>query len=391
VKFELGLFEKPVPDPALKSKVGLSESRQVALQAARESMTLLKNTNDLLPLAKNRKVLVTGPTADSMISLNNGWSYVWQGSEASLYPKSSPTIRRAIEEKIGAANITYVPGTKITRLPGSPSNSTPTDLEAEVDIPAAVRAAATADVVVLCLGEGSYTETPGNITDLTLGEPQLRLAEAIQATGKPVVLVLVEGRPRIINRIVDKSGAVLMAYNPGNEGGHAITDVLFGDFNPSGKLPFTYPRTPNGLITYDHKPFETENTAFGNMAFKPQFEFGQGLSYTTFAYSDLRLGQKTITGSQELPVSVTVTNSGRRAGKEVVQLYVGDLVASLSPAGKRLKRFAKVYLEPGQARTLTFKLRRDDLSFVGSNNKPVVEPGEFEVMIAGLKDKFELK
>jgi beta-glucosidase len=391
VKFELGLFEKPIPDPALKSKIGMAESQQAALQAARESMTLLKNTNNLLPLAKDRKVLVTGPTADSMISLNNGWSYVWQGSEESLYPKASLTILRAIEAKVGAANVTYVPGTKITRPPGTPSNSTPTDIEGEVDIPAAVRAAQAADVVVLCLGEGSYCETPGNITDLTLGEPQQRLAEAIQATGKPVVLVLVEGRPRIINRIVDKAGAVLMAYNPGNEGGQALADVLFGDVNPSGKLPFTYPRTPNGLITYDHKPFETENTAFGNMAFKPQFEFGQGLSYTTFAYSDLRLGQKTMTGNGDLSVSVTVTNNGRRAGKEVVQLYVSDLVASLSPAGKRLRRFAKIYLEPGQSRTLTFMLRRDDLSFIGANNKPIVEPGEFEVTIGGLKEKFELK
>jgi beta-glucosidase len=390
VKFELGLFENPGPNPALKSKIGLPGSRQAALQAARESMTLLKNTNNLLPLSKGRKVLVTGPTADSLISLNNGWTYVWQGSEESLYPKDRPTIRRAIEAKAGAANVTYVPGTKITRGPGG-SNNTPTDIESEVDIPAAVRAASGADVVVICLGEGSYTETPGNITDLTLGEPQLKLAEAIQATGKPVVLVLVEGRPRVINRIVDKAGAVLMAYNPGNEGGQAIADVLFGDFNPSGKLPFTYPRTPNGLITYDHKAFETEDTAFGNMAFKPQFEFGQGLSYTTFAYSDLHLGQKTITGNADLSVSVTVTNSGRRAGKEVVQLYVSDLVASLSPAGKRLKRFAKIYLEPGQSRTLTFKLRPEDLSFIGANNKPVVEPGEFEVMIAGLKGKFTLK
>ena len=391
VKFELGLFEKATPDPALKSKIGMPESRQAALQAARESMTLLKNTDNLLPLAKNRKVLVTGPTADSMISLNNGWSYVWQGSEESLYPKDSLTIRRAIEAKVGAANVTYVPGTKITRPPGSPSNNTATDVEAEVDIPAAVRAAGAADVVVLSLGEGSYCETPGNITDLTLGEPQLRLAEAILATGKPVVLVLVEGRPRIINRIVEKAGAVLMAYNPGNEGGQAVADVLFGDVNPSGKLPFTYPRTPNGLITYDHKPFETENTNFGNMAFKPQFEFGQGLSYTTFAYSNLRLAQKTITGNADLSVSVTVTNSGRRAGKEAVQLYVSDLVASLSPAGKRLRRFAKIYLEPGQSRTLTFTLRRDDLSFIGANNKPVTEPGEFEVTIGGLKEKFELK
>lgn len=390
VKFELGLFEKPMPDAALKSKVGLSESRRASLQAAHESMTLLKNTNNLLPLSKNRKVLVTGPTADSLISLNNGWTYVWQGSEPSLYPKDRLTIRGAIEAKAGKANVSYVPGTSI-KMAAGPSNSTPTDVDAEVDIPAAVRAAQAADVVVLCLGEGSYTETPGNITDLTLAEPQLKLAEAIQATGKPVVLVLVQGRPRIINRIVDKAGAILMAYNPGNEGGQAVADVLFGDFNPSGKLPFTYPRTPNGLINYDHKAFETEDTAFGNVAFKPQFEFGEGLSYTTFAYRDLRLGQKMISGNEELSVGVTITNTGKRAGQEVVQVYVSDLVASLAPAVKRLKRFAKVYLEPGQSRTLTFKLRRDDLSFIGSNNKPVAEPGDFDVLVGGLKDRFTLK
>jgi beta-glucosidase len=336
-------------------------------------------------------VLVTGPTADSLISLNNGWTYVWQGSEESLYPKDRPTIRRAIAAKIGDANVTYMPGTKIVRPAGSTSNNTPTDKEEEVDIPAAVAAARTADVVVLCLGEGSYTETPGNITDLNLGEPQLKLAEAIEAVGKPVVLVLVEGRPRIINRISDRAGAILMAYNPGNEGGTAVADVLFGDFNPGGKLPFTYPRTPNGLITYDHKPFETEDTAFGNMAFKPQFEFGEGLSYTTFTYKDLRLNSKTIAATDELSVSVTVTNSGNRAGKEIVQLYLSDLVASLSPPGKRLKRFAKIYLEPGQNRTLTFKLRRDDLSFIGANNKPVVEPGDFGVVVGGLTDRFTLK
>jgi beta-glucosidase len=389
VKFELGLFENSMPNPALKSRIGLPESRQAALQAARESMTLLKNTNNLLPLAKDRKVLVTGPTADSLLSLNNGWSYVWQGSEESLYPKDRPTIRRAIEAKAGAANVTYVPGTKITRPPGTTSNNTPTNVESEVDIPAAVRAASAADVVVLCLGEGSYTETPGNIPDLTLSEPQRKLAEAIVNTGKPLVLVLVEGRPRVINRIADNAGAVLMAYNPGNEGGQAVADVLFGDFNPCGKLPFTYPRFPNGLMTYDHKAFENES--FDNAGIRPQFEFGDGLSYTTFSYKDLRLARNTIGAGAELSVSVTVSNSGRRAGKEVVQLYLSDLVASLSPAGKRLKRFAKVYLEPGQSRTLTFKLRPDDLSFIGSNNKPVIEPGEFEVTIAGLRERFELK
>ena len=391
VKFELGLFEKPVPTAALKARFALPEWRQVSLQAARESLTLLKNANNILPLAKTTKVLVTGPTSDSMISLNNGWSYVWQGSEESLYPKDRPTIRKAIEEKVGATNVTFVQGTKITRPAGSTSNNTPTDKEEEVDIAAAVRAAQNVDVIVLALGEGSYCETPGNVTDLTIGEPQIKLAEALKATGKPIVMVLVEGRPRIINRIADSASAILMAYNPSNEGGTAIADVLFGDVNPSGKLPFTYPRTPNGLINYDHKPFETEDTAFGNMAFKPQFEFGEGLSYTTFAYSDLRLGKQVITANEELPVSVTVTNTGRRAGKEAVLVYVSDLVASISPPRRRLRRFAKVSLEPGQSRTLTFKLRRDDLSFIGADNKPVAEPGEFDVKVGGLNQKFTLK
>ena len=391
VKFELGLFERPIPPKALKRKFALPEYRQVSLQAAQESMTLLKNSNNILPLAKTTKVLVTGPTSDSLISLNNGWSYVWQGSEPSLYPKDRHTIRRAIEAEIGAANVTWVQGTKITRPAGSPSNSTPTDQEEEVDIAAAVEAARNVDVVVLALGEGSYCETPGNITDLTIGAPQIKLAEALKATGKPIVLVLVEGRPRIINRIADNMNAILMAYNPSNEGGTAIADVLFGDVNPSGKLPFTYPRTPNGLINYDHKPFETENTAFGNMAFKPQFHFGEGLSYTTFSYSDLRLEKQTIGANEELPVSVTVKNTGNRAGKEVVLVYVSDLVASISPPNRRLRRFAKINLDPGQSKTLTFKLRRDDLSFIGANNKPTVEPGEFDITIGGLTQRFTLK
>jgi len=391
VKFELGLFENPGPNPALKSKFALPESRQVSLDAARESITLLKNENKILPLSKSAKVLVTGPTADSLLSMNNGWTYVWQGSEESLYPKDRHTIRRAIEAKIGAANVTYVPGTRITRAPGSPSNSTPTDRDEEVDIAAAVRAAQNSDVVVLSLGEGSYCETPGNITDLTLPEPQIKLAEAIQATGKPVVFVLVEGRPRIINRIADGAKAILMAYNPSNEGGTAIADVLFGDVNPSGKLPFTYPRTPNGLINYDHKPFETENTGFGNMAFTPQFRFGEGLSYTTFAYSDLRLSKRTIDANEEITVTVNVTNTGSRAGKEVVMVYVSDLVATLSPPTKRLKRFAKIQLDPSQSRTLTFRLRAEDLSFIGPNNKSLVEPGDFELSIRGLTQRFTLR
>jgi len=373
LKFDLGLFENPTLMAPMAS-LGTAESRQVSLQAARESLTLLKNEKNLLPLTKDRKVLVTGPTANSLISLNNGWTYVWQGNNADLYPKDRPTVLQAIQAKVGK-NVTYVPGTT---------------LDKELDIPAAVRAARDADVAIVCLGEGSYCETPGNITDLTLDEAQLKLAEAIEATGKPVVLVLVEGRPRVINRIVDRAGSILMAYNPSNEGGTAIADVLFGDYTPSGKLPFTYPRTANGFINYDHKLFETEETSFGNTAFKPQFEFGHGLSYTTFSYSDLKLAQKTMPMNGQLNVNVTVTNTGQRSGKETVVLYVRDVVATVVPPGKRVKRFAKIYLEPAQSRTLTFTLGRDDLSFIGSNNKSMVEPGDFEVIVGNLKDKFTL-
>jgi beta-glucosidase len=390
LKFELGLFADPLPNASLRAKFATPESRRISLQAAREALTLLKNTNDLLPLAKNRKVLVTGPTADSLISLNNGWTYVWQGSEETLYPKDRPTIRQAIEAKVGKANFNYVAGTRIRRNGTGPSNVTPTDFDEEVDIAAAARAARDADVVVLCLGEGSYTETPGNITDLTLPEPQLKLAEAIAAAGKPVVLVLVEGRPRIINRIADGAGAILMAYNPGNEGGEAVADVLFGDHNPAGRLPFTYPRHPNALLNYDHKSYENQNTTFGLTPFNPQWAFGHGLSYTTFKYSDLKLSRKTLSATDKLNISVTLTNTGQRAGAEVIQLYVRDLVASITPPDKRLRRFAKIHLAPGQSRTLTFELERADLSFIGQNNQPVVEPGDFEVLVGGLTEKFTL-
>jgi beta-glucosidase len=375
VKFQLGLFDNPMTDASTKADFAKPESRQVSLEAARESMTLLKNDNGILPLGKGKKILVTGPTADTLISLNNGWTYVWQGDNPGLYPKDRPTILAAIKEKAGP-NVTYVPGTSIDK---------------EIDINAAVSAARDADVAIVCLGEGSYAETPGNLTDLTLNEPQLKLAEAIAATGKPVVLVLVEGRPRVINRIADGARGILMAYNPSNEGGTAVADVLFGDYNPSGKLPFTYPRTPNGLMTYDHKLFETEETSFGNVAFSPQFEFGFGLSYTTFAYSNLQVSPKAPAANGPVQVSVTVTNSGQRAGQETAILYLRDVVATLTPPGKRVRRFAKVYLEPGQSRTLNFTLRREDLSFIGVDNKPTVEPGDFDVMIGNLTGRFTLQ
>ncbi|MET0754271.1 MAG: glycoside hydrolase family 3 N-terminal domain-containing protein [Pyrinomonadaceae bacterium] len=390
VKFELGLFENAMPDESLMANFGKSEYSQIALEAARESIVLLKNDNNILPLAKNKKVLVTGPTADSMISLNNGWTYVWQGSEESLYPKDKPTIQKAIEEKIGGKNFKFVQGTRIIRKPNSTSNNNPTDIDREVDIKKAVDEAKDADVVVLCLGEGSYTEHPGSINDLTLPKIQLKFAEAIIAAGKPVVLVLVEGRPRVISRIADKVSGILLALNPSNEGGRAVSDVLFGDYNPNGKLPFTYPRSPGYFATYDRPAAETDAKDFKTSAFYPQFEFGTGLSYTTYEYSNLRLSSKSISMNSEINVSVDVKNTGNRAGKETAILYLRDEVAALSPAGKRVKRFAKIYLEPNQTKTLTFTLNRDDFSYINTDNKPTVEAGDFTVMIGNLSDRFSL-
>ena len=391
VKYELGLFDKPMPDPAARGNFNRPEYVNASLQAARETITLLKNEAGILPLAKNRKVLVTGPTADSLISLNNGWTWVWQGSEPTLYPTNKMTIQQAIKAKIGEGRFEFRQGTRLTRPPGSPANTTPTMFDEEVNVRDAVEEARDSDVVVLCLGEGSYTETPGNLTDLTLPEMQLRFAEQIIATGKPVILVLVQGRPRLFSRIADRVQAILMAYNPSDEGGRAIADVLFGDYNPNGKLPFTYPRHPNNYMTYDHKLFETEDTNFGNVATRPQFDFGTGLSYTTFRYSDLAVSPKSASMTGNVNVSVKVTNTGARAGKETVILYVRDEAATIVPPGKRVRRFAKVHLDPGQTKTLSFSLNRNDLSFIGANNRPVVEPGDFTVLVGGLTEKFALR
>ena len=392
VKYDLGLFENPMLGAsAAKENFGKPEYAQISLQAARESLVLLKNNDNTLPLSKGKKVLVTGPTADSLISLNNGWTWVWQGSESSLYPKDKMTIQEAIKAKVGAGNFNFVQGTRIVRPPNSPSNSTPTDVNEEVDISKAVDAAKNSDVVVLCLGEGSYTETPGSIQDLTLPETQLKFAEAIMATGKPVVVVLVEGRPRVISRIADKTPAMLLALNPSSEGGTAIADVLFGDYNPNGKLPFTYPRNPNNLLTYDYKLYDNSENVAVNAVTRPQFEFGTGLSYTTYAYSNLKLSANSIPSNGEITVSVDVKNTGQRAGKETAILYLRDEVASITPPGKRVKRFAKIALESNQTKTLTFKLNREDFSFIGADNKPIVEAGDFTVMIGDQKAMFTLQ
>jgi beta-glucosidase len=385
VKHDLGLFENAMPDETLRANFARPQYEAAARQAARESLVLLQNRSNALPLPKDKKILVTGPTADSMISLNNGWTYVWQGSEPSLYPKDKPTIQAALTEKLGG-KVTYVPGTRIVRKTGSASNNNPTNIDEEVDIATAVKAARSVDTVVLCLGEGSYTEHPGNISDLTLPDVQLALAEQILATGKPVILVLAQGRPRLISKIADRVDGILLAMNPGNEGGRAVADVLFGDFNPSGKLPITYPRFPGYFPTYDMPSFES--VSGGSPAFRPQFEFGHGLSYTRFEYSDLQLSSGTIDRAKPLTVSFRITNKGRMAGKETAILFVKDEVAVLTPAAKRVRRFAKVELQPGQTKVVNFTLRLEDLKYIGLDNRPTIEPGAFTVMVGGLTAQF---
>ena len=376
VKHQMGLFDDPLRGMEAKTTIGSPESRQASLEAARESITLLKNDSHTLPLSKTAHVLVTGPDADSLVPLNNGWTYTWQGDRAGAYPKDHATILKAIEGKIGTANVTYVPGTTYDH---------------EVDIAKAAEAAAKADAVVICAGEWAYAETPGNVVDLNLPDAQLYLVRKIEETKKPVILVLTEGRPRIISRVADTTKAIVMAYNPSNEGGQAIADVLFGDVNPSGKLPITYPRWADRLFTYDHRIFEGEDYGEGKAQGAPQFEFGAGLSYTSFSYSDLRVALAGSSGNPTVQVEVTVKNTGDRAGKEVVQLYLSKRFASVTPPLKRLKRFAKVPLQPGESSHLSFELTADDLSFIGMENKRIVEPGTFDVRVAGLQQSFEWK
>jgi beta-glucosidase len=364
LKMELGLFEKPLGGIGTGQKTNAGSGAAIA--AARESVILLRNQKNILPLAKTTRILVTGPTADSLISLNNGWTYTWQGDRPAMYPPL-PTIQAAVSKL--NANVQFVPGTTIDK---------------EVDIAAAVQAAANVDVIVACLGEASYAETPGNINDLTMPQPQLNLVRELAATGKPLVLVLAEGRPRIISSIADHAQAIVLALNPGNYGGQAIAEVLFGDVNPSGKLPITYPAAPNSLLNYDHKAYEGSDTSFGLKSFRSQFPFGSGLSYTTFRYSDLRVNAGKMMIGRPLNVSVRVTNSGQRAGKEVVQLYLTDKVASITPPGKRLKRFAKIALGPGESRDISFQLEPGDFAFTSNNGKKIVEPGEFVISIGDL-------
>ena len=385
VKYELGLFEQPVPDFDQYPKFGSDEFVQKAYQAAEESITLLKNSNDVLPLDKEVNVLVTGPNANSMRTLNGGWSYSWQGDLSDKYAADKQTILEAIQQKLGANHVQYVDGVRY-------KEDAPYYADEIHNLDKAVKAAKNVDYIILAAGENSYTETPGDLTDMTISSNQIQLAKALAKTGKPVILVLNEGRPRIISDFEGDMDAVLQSYLPSNEGGRALADILFGDVNPSGKLPYTYPRYPNKLINYNHKyteelPFQ-ENP--NGSDFWPQYEFGDGLSYTTFSYSDLRLSKQKISSREPVDVSVTVKNTGERAGKESVLLFLSDEYASITPPVKELKGFQKVNLKPGKSQTVHFQLKPEDLSFIGLDNKPVIEAGTFKVTVKDLQQAFEV-
>ncbi len=370
VKYELGLFDNPYHPFENYPDFGSEKHVQAAYEAAQQSMVLLKNDNGLLPLPKSARVLVTGPTSHSIIALNGGWSRTWQGNDPQWHETGKATILDAVRDKVGEANVTWVQGCEFDR---------------DVNIAQAAAAARSKDAAIVCIGEMPYCELPGSIKDLRLPQAQLDLVNAIAATGTPVVLVLVEGRPRIIGTVEPKATAVLGAFLPGNEGGRAVADVLFGDYNPSGRLPFTYPKNTNDLVAYDHKGTDLMNPDFGQNGFDPQWPFGHGLSYTTFSYENLKLSADKMPLDGEVTVSVDVRNTGSRDGMEVVQLFVTDRVASVTPSVRRLRGFKKIPLAAGASQTVSFTLKASDLAFVGLANEWVTEPGEFDVQVGELK------
>jgi beta-glucosidase len=381
LKFALGLFEDPLPGLDLAEQVGNERDRRVALQAARESVTLLRNTDALLPLSPDQNVLVTGPTAHSMQSLNNGWTYTWQGGGRAqeFFHDGRPTLMEAIREYAGAERVQYVPGATLT---------------AANQRREAVAAAASADVAVVAVGEGAYAETAGNLPhSLMLPVAQRRLIRDVASTGTPVVLVLVQGRPRILGDAHEEAQAIVNAYNPGTEGGQALADVLYGTVNPSGHLPYTYPSRPTGYALYDHKPSERLSANFQDEGAEPLFPFGHGASYTTFNYDDLSVrpssaGFEALNAGQTVEVQVTVTNTGTRAGQDVVQLYLRDEVASVTPAARKLERFTKIELAPGASETVTFSLSADDFRLIGRSGTPILEPGAFRIQVDTLDIPF---
>lgn len=387
VKYELDLFNTPVTTLDKYPNFGSAAFVKAAYNTAAESITLLKNNKNILPLTTSAKILVTGPNANSMRTLNGGWTYTWQGDRTDELAGQYNTILEAVTKKFGEGNVRFSEGVTYKMKDKYWADSV-------VNIQAAVDAAAGVDYVLLCVGENSYTETPGNLNELNLSDNQLALARAMIGTGKPVIMILNQGRPRIISSIEPGVAAVVHTYLPGNYGGDALADILAGEVNPSGKLPITYPRYANSLTPYIHKHSDQIANPQGaydySADFNPQYPFGFGLSYTTFEYSNLKVDRANVDPNGTINISVTVKNTGSRAGKEVVQVYVSDLLASLTPDVKRLRRFEKIELQPGASQTVNFRLPVQELAFVNAQNKKQLEAGEFEVQVGNQKSKFNV-
>lgn len=379
MKYRLDLFKNPTQKLKNYPKFGGEEFAKLALEGATESMMLLKNEGNILPLQHGKKILLTGPNANQMRCLNGGWSYTWQGHRADEFAGKYNTIYEAFCNEYGKENVILNQGVTYNEKGKYWEENEP-------QIQEAVAAAKDADVIVACIGENSYTETPGNLTDLWLSENQRNLVKALAQTGKPVILVLNEGRPRLIADIEPLAQGIINILIPGNMGGDALANLVSGKSNFSGKMPYTYPKEINSLANYDFKKSEEVGTMEGaydyNAKITQQWGFGYGLSYTSYKYSNLKVSQSDFRHGDIIKVSVDVKNTGKVAGKESVLLFSSDLIASIVPDGRRLRAFDKVELQPGETKTVTFELKADDLAFVGWNGKWRLEEGDFKLMIA---------
>lgn len=379
MKYRLDLFKNPTQKLKNYPKFGGEEFAKLALEGATESMVLLKNEGNILPLQHGKKILLTGPNANQMRCLDGGWSYTWQGHRADEFAGKYNTIYEAFCNEYGKENVILNQGVTYNEKGKYWEENEP-------QIQEAVAAAKDADVIVACIGENSYTETPGNLTDLWLSENQRNLVKALAQTGKPVILVLNEGRPRLIADIEPLAQGIINILIPGNMGGDALANLVSGKANFSGKMPYTYPKEINSLANYDFKKSEEVGTMEGaydyNAKITQQWGFGYGLSYTSYKYSNLKVSQSDFRHGDIIKVSVDVKNTGKVAGKESVLLFSSDLIASVVPDGRRLRAFDKVELQPGETKTMTFELKADDLAFVGWNGKWRLEEGDFKLMIA---------
>ena len=379
MKYRLDLFKNPTQKLKNYPKFGGEEFAKLALEGATESMVLLKNEGNILPLQHGKKILLTGPNANQMRCLDGGWSYTWQGHRADEFAGKYNTIYEAFCNEYGKENVILNQGVTYNEKGKYWEENEP-------QIQEAVAAAKDADVIVACIGENSYTETPGNLTDLWLSENQRNLVKALAQTGKPVILVLNEGRPRLIADIEPLAQGIINILIPGNMGGDALANLVSGKSNFSGKMPYTYPKEINSLANYDFKKSEEVGTMEGaydyNAKITQQWGFGYGLSYTSYKYSNLKVSQSDFRHGDIIKVSVDVKNTGKVAGKESVLLFSSDLIASMVPDGRRLRAFDKVELQPGETKTVTFELKADDLAFVGWNGKWRLEEGDFKLMIA---------